>query len=117
MASKLGSYADRSIRHLRWSQTADGWGGDEDVAPTVLNDDLSVRFEWIEGVGDRWAFWVFEVDADVQVEDIFLVDDVGLAVMVERVAEFTNLKGRFHHYEVNTVEHELSLGQIEAQIP
>lgn len=117
MKSKLASNADRSIRHLRWSQTSDGWGGDEEVTLAELDAELPGRLEWVEGLGDNWQIWVFASDADVMVDDVLLFEDVGLALVVGRVAEFTKLKGTFHHFEIFCKEAEWSLGQYVGALP
>ena len=61
--------------------------------------------------------WVFEEDADVQIHDIMLLDDLGLALAVDRVAEFTWLTGGdFHHYEILTSEHEKGYDALAALV-
>lgn len=114
--SSLGSKVDRLARHLRWTEDSEGWGGDAEIALGLLSDSLPLRHEWVEGSGEGWNLWVFEEDADVQVDDILLIDDVGLALYVTRKTEKTTLDGEFHHYQLVAQEHEQSLGQLDAQI-
>lgn len=116
MISTLASKTDRSLQQCRWSKTSDGWGGDEDVSLTLLAEPIA-RVEWVEGVGNRWTLWIFDTDADIQPDDIFLVPGQGLALMVERVNLNTALNGSFHHWEVRTTEHEMSVVALQALIP
>lgn len=111
--SSLPSKADRLTRHVRWSQTDTGWGGDAEVTLTLVNPSLPARYEWTEGVNDNWNLWVFVEDADLQIEDIVLMDDVGLALKILRIDEFTWLDGTFHHYELVTEEHEKGLSDLD----
>lgn len=114
--SSLSSKVDRLARHLRWSEGSEGWGGDDEVVLGLLSGSLPLRHEWVEGSGEGWNLWVFQEEADVQVDDIILIDDVGLALYVERVTEKTKLSGEFHHYQIVAQEHEQTLGQLDAQI-
>ncbi len=117
MKSSLASKVDRSIRHLRWAKSADGWGGDEEVLLSEVDADLPGRLEWVEGAGDEWLVWVFDPDADVQLLDIFVLTDVDLALTVNRVGRFTSLNGDFHHLEVRCSEAEWTVLQYQSALP
>lgn len=117
-STSLASKVDRSIRHVRWLDSGDGWGGDDEVTLTVLNADIPGRIEWVEGPGIGWNVWIFIEDADIQALDIFLLDDLELALRVDRVGQFTWLSsGLFHHYEVLLSEHEKGYDDLVAAIP
>jgi hypothetical protein len=57
---------------------------------------------------------VFDEDADIQVGDILVCQSIDLGVEVTRVSTWPNLKGKFHHYEVNSKEHEWSVAELLA---
>ena len=82
----------------------------------MYNDALISHTEWVEGIGDRWNFWVFVELADIDVEDILIDDTQNLAVTVERIALFTTFQGEFHHYEIVGPEHPLSVAELDAQV-
>lgn len=92
--------------------TTDGWGGDASETLSTIDDDLSCRIEWAEGVEPRWDFWIFEEAADVQQDDILIHEARSLAVIVERVSVWRDLKGKFHHYEVVGQVHERSAADL-----
>ena len=116
--SSLSLRADRLTEHFRWTKSADGWGGDEDVVLAEI-DTFKTRLEQVEGVGeaDRWDIWVFDQTVDLQDEDILIFQDEGLALVIRKVAPFTRLSGEFHHYEILTEEHENSVTEILAALP
>ena len=118
MSSKLNLRADRSTQHLRWSKDVDGWGGDEDVVLAEI-DTFKTRIEQVEGVGDkdRWDVWVFNSTVDLETEDILLYTSPDLALVIQKIAPFTNLNGAFHHWELLTEEHEKSYALLVAALP
>ena len=113
--SSLSWTADRSTYHLRFSAASTGWGGDETPTLTVISDDLALRVEWAEGRNTQWDVWCFDADADIQTDDIILIEDEDLVLplLVTRVTSFTGLRGGFHHYEILTEEHELSVAELK----
>ena len=114
--SSLSTTSDRSVYHLRAASTQDNWGGDETVTLTVLTDTLPVRFEWSGGKSTDWDAWCFDTDADLQQDDILLVEDpdMTLALIVVRVSAFTTLRTkRLHHFEAVCEEHELSVAELK----
>lgn len=116
--SSLASKADRSTQHLRWAKDTDGWGGDEDVVLASI-DTFQSRLEQVEGVGEaeRWNVWVFDSTTDLQIEDILLYTSPDLALVIQKIAPFTRLKGGFHHWELLTEEHEQPYAQLLAALP
>ena len=112
MPSSLSSTATQSITHLRNQKTSDGWAG-EDVDTTVeISPSIPCRLEWVEGGGKSWDVWVFEENHDFQEGDIFLTADVDAPLVVGRVSRWTDLKGRWHHYEIITSESEATTAQV-----
>ena len=116
--SSLGSRTDRSTAHLRWTKSADGWGGDEDVTLAQI-DTFSSRVEPVEGVGerDRWDVWIFDSTADLQVGDILIIEEIPLALTIRKSAPYTKLKGDFHHFELLVEEHVESAATLLALLP
>ncbi len=117
--SSLSLRVDRSTVHLRWTKSSDGWGGDEEVTLAQVGVPFKTRLEQVEGVGeaDRWDIWVFDQTVDLQDEDILIYEDADLALVIRKVAPFTRLSGEFHHYEILTEEHELSVTALLAALP
>ena len=116
--SSLSNTADRSVYQLRPGTTQDNWGGDETVSLSVLTDSLPMRLEWSGGKSTDWDAWCFDLSADIQEDDILLVEDPDmiLALMVVRVTPFTSLKSkRLHHYEIICEEHELSVVELKTE--
>lgn len=113
-SSSLASKVDRSALRLRPSSTQDNWGGDETVSLGVKDIALKCRIEWGEGTSARWDIWCF-VDTDIKNGDIFLFEDLDLAVIVDRVGMFTTLRGEFHHFELITSEHEKSVAELKTE--
>ena len=111
--SPLASAMDRSAFHLRSSSTQNNWGGDETSTLSVLNSALPMRVEWREGIGARWDIWVFDETSGVEIGDFMLLDVDDLALIVTRVARYTNLSGDFHHFEIVTEEHEHSVADLK----
>ena len=113
--SFLASAIDRTVVQLRPSSTQDNWGGDETVTLTVVDSELHLRIEWVEGTGDKWDIWSFTEDNDIQDLDILLFEDpdLDLSLTVSRVSPFTRLRGEFHHWEIVTTEHELTIAQLK----
>lgn len=90
--------------------------GDADVALVEI-DTYSARVEWVEGVGNRWTFWVFDSGAAFLPEDILTVAELDLAVVVQRFQVNATLRTKeFHHFEIRTEEHEKSHDEIVALI-
>lgn len=79
---------------------------------TTIDNDLPCRIEWAEGVEPRWDFWIFEESADVQIDDVLIQANSGLAVIVERASLWADLRGKFHHYEVVGQVHELPAADL-----
>lgn len=118
MATSLASVQGRSTTQLRASTTHDSWGGDETVTLAVVDSALVVRLEWSGGKSDDWDLWAFGEFADIEDGDIILIedDDLEIGLMVIRVSPFRTLKtGSFHHWEILTEEHELSVAEIKSQ--
>ncbi len=118
MNSSLSLRSDRDTRHLRWTKSADGWGGDEDVSLAEIKT-FKTRLEQVESVGQaaRWDIWVFNKTVDLQEEDILIYADPDLALVIQKIAPFTRLSGEFHHYEILTEEHEQSVTELLDALP
>lgn len=112
--SSLPLRTDRTVRHLKWVETTDGWGGDAEI-DLVDSGTPSARIEWLEGPGTKWQIWIF-VEGDYQTNDILLLEDLDLALVIERVMEFTKLRGTFHHYEIIADEHSESVTSLLAEL-
>lgn len=112
MRSSLSQTATQSAVQRRNQVGADGWAGEAVETLVTIDDDLPVRVEWAEGSTPRWDIWIFDQDADVQVGDIILVAELDLAATVTRTSTWMGLRGRFHHYELNSEEHELSYAEL-----
>lgn len=83
----------------------------------MVDDALPMRAEWSEGANANWDLWVFKSSADPQVGDIILIEDADLvlALTITRVTPTTWLKGGFHHWEINTTEHEKSVADLKTE--
>lgn len=112
--SSLPSKAKRSLRHLRWSKTDTGWGGDDELTLFVVKEDLLSHVEMIEGEGRRWHVWVFTEDDVVLDEDVLIDESQVLAMRVQRTTTYTKFSGAFHHYEIYCDEHPLSVLELDA---
>lgn len=116
--SSLSSIADRSLTQLRPGSTQDNWGGDETVTLSLISDSIDVRIEWAEGKSDNWDLWCFDSGASFEVGDILLFEDsdLTLALVIFRVSPFTTLRQRkFHHWEILSEEHELSVDELKTE--
>lgn len=107
MRSSLSQTATQSAVQRRNQTVADGWAGEATETLVTIDGSLPVRVEWAEGSTPRWDFWVFQESADVQEGDVLLVEELGLAVLVTRTSTWRGLRGKFHHYELNSEEHPL----------
>ena len=117
MRSSLASTATWSLRHLRNGVTGTGWAGEAVDDLTEVNPDLKARLEWAEGPNERWAIWIFDPLAAVEVGDVLIETTTDLAVVVTRVSEWPDLQGAFHHFELLNEEHGLSVAELLAALP
>ncbi len=117
MRSSLASKATWSLRHLRNTVTDTEWAGEAVDTLSEVNPDLKARLEWAEGPNERWAIWIFDPLAAVQVGDILIETTTDLAVIVTRVSEWPDLDGNFHHFELLNEEHEQSVTELLAALP
>ena len=114
MSSSLSQTAVQVAVQRRNQSQADGWAGEETEVLVTIDPSIPVRVEWAEGVTPLWDFWVFQESADFQVGDILVVESLGLGVTVTRVSEWRGLRGKFHHYELVSEEHEWSVAELLA---
>lgn len=70
--------------------------------------------EWSEGVTPLWDIWIFKESVDIQIGDVLVVESLGLGLTVNRVSTWMGLKGKFHHYEIMTEEHEWTAEELLA---
>ena len=112
MRSSLSQTATQSAVQRRNLQGSDGWAGEATETLTTIDADVPVRVEWAEGATPRWDFWIFKESVDVQEGDVLLVEELQLAVHVTRVSKWSGLRGRFHHYELNSEESPLKYADL-----
>ncbi len=117
MRSSLASTATWSLRHLRNTVTGTEWAGEAIDDLTEVNPALAARVEWAEGPNSRWDIWLFDPLAAVEVGDILIDTGTDMAVTVTRVSEWPDLQGAFHHFELLSEEHELSVTELLAALP
>lgn len=112
MRSSLGSRTTQSVSHLRNQTTADGWAGEAVETIVTIDDNIPCRIEWAEGEAPAWDVWVFESGHEFLENDILIAESLGTALMVKRSSDWSDLQGLFHHYEVTTVEHPLTIAEL-----
>ena len=112
MRSKLASKAVQSVSHLRNQTTSDGWACEAVETVVTINDSIPCRIEWAEGEAPNWDVWVFESDHEFLENDILIAESLGVALMVKRSSEWLKLNGKFHHHEITTVEHQLTIAEL-----